>query len=83
MFFTIKETGGSRADGHKRRKLEVERMDAEMAAAEAAKAARAAEEARAAAARGQASAIAAPGSSGAPRRRTPGTPAVTPRRFGL
>jgi pre-mRNA-splicing factor ATP-dependent RNA helicase DHX38/PRP16 len=82
MFFTIKETGGSRADGAKRRKVEVERMEEQMAAAEAARAAAAAKEQRSVAARGASEVIAAPGTGGV-RRRTPGTPATTPRRFGL
>ena len=83
MFFTIKETGGNRADANKRRRVDVERMEAEMAAAEAAKLQMAArQEQRASQARAPSSVILTPG-SGASRRRLPGTPAATPRRFGL
>ena len=82
MFFSLKETGGSRADAAKRRKLEVERMDAEIAAAEAARAQQADKEQRVAQARAPSGVILTPG-SGASRRRVPGTPGATPRRFGL
>ena len=82
MFFTIKTTGGHPADAAKRRKLEVERMDAEMAAADAARAQQAEKEQRVAQARAPSGVILTPG-SGASRRRVPGTPGATPRRFGL